>query len=254
MALSSSYRAPSVARALKILQLVADSNQGLGISELARRLGISKGTVSGICTQLEAGGALVRGQQSKRYSLGPVITALASRGSVYTRLKDVAGPELTRLRDELNESFFLGVATRDRITVVDTRQPAGVIGISAGPGTRLPLTAGATGKVFLAGLPPQALERFLASGLPAHTPHSVTDPEQFKRQLHQVRTQGYALEQDEYLLGVWGVAVALGSEAGLPAALWSIGFTSAAKAGAQEKIARALIGASRRINQILAKA
>jgi electron transfer flavoprotein alpha subunit len=51
------------------------------------------------------------------------------------------------------------------------------------------------------------VDRILAGGLKAFTPHSITDPEEYRRQLHQVRRMGYAVEQDEYLLGVWGAAV-----------------------------------------------
>ncbi len=252
MAGGGGYRAPSVKRALKILELVAESGQGLGISQLARRLDISKGTVFGLCSQLEAGGALCRDPQTKRYGLGPLVATLAGRGFVHTRLRDAAGPELTRLRDRLGESVFLGVMTRSEIIVVDSRQPAGVVGISAGAGTRLPLTAGAVGKVLLAGLPPAEVERILAKGLKPYTPHSITDPAGFRRHLEQVRRQGYALERDEYLSGVWGAAVPLGVQGGMPVALWAVGFTSALGPGRLEEIAAHLVRARERILPALA--
>ncbi len=253
MASPKGYRAPSVKRALTILEMVSESTNGLGISELARRLGISKGTVFGLCSQLESGGALTRDPVSKRYGLGPLVSILAGRGSVHARLREAAGPEMTRLRDELGESIFLGVLGRGEVTVVEARQPSGVIGISAGPGTRLPVTAGAVGKVFMAGMPPAAVERVISQGLPAYTPHTVTDPAEFLAQLSRVRAQGYALERDEYLLGVWGVAVPVGAGApgGLPAALWSIGFTSGLKPGRLEEIAGELKKARERLEQAL---
>lgn len=251
MSSSTAYRAPSVGRALKILEMVAESSGGLGISELARLLAISKGTVFGLCQQLEDYGALSRDPASKRYGLGPLVATLAGRGFVHARLRDLAGPELTRLRDDLKESFFLGVVGRGEVTVVDSRQPPGVIRIAAGPGTRLPLTAGAVGKVFLAGMAPASLEQLIAQGLKAHTPHTVTDPQAFRQQVDQVRRQGFALERDEYLLGVWGVAVPLGAQAGLPAALWSVGFTTALTPGRLEKIAAGLMQAAHRIAQAL---
>jgi len=245
------YKAPSVTRALKILELVAQADRGLGISQLARRLGLSKGTVFGICGQLEEGGALVRDSASKHYGLGPLVVTLAGRGMAYARLKEAAGPELTRLCEQFNESVFLGVATLRGVTVVDTRQPAGAIGISAGPGTRLPLTAGAVGKVFLAGMAPAVVDSVLARGLPAYTPRSITDPEAFRRQLEEVRARGWAKEQDEYLLGVWGVAVALGSQTGLPAAMWMVGFASTLGEGPLAKMQQALSQTQRRVNRIL---
>ncbi|MBI4799032.1 MAG: IclR family transcriptional regulator [Desulfarculus sp.] len=218
MPVSTAYRAPSVGRALKILEMVAESHGGLGISDLARMLGISKGTVFGLCQQLEDHGALTRDPVSKRYGLGPLVATLAGRGFVHARLRDLAGPELS---------------------------------IAAGAGTRLPLTAGAVGKVFLAGMPPARLEQIMAQGLKAHTPHTVTDPQAFRQQVDQVRRQGYALERDEYLVGVWGAAAPLGAQAGLPAALWSVGFTSSLTPGRLEKIAASLRQAAQRIAQAL---
>lgn len=252
MAKGGGYRAPSVGRALKILELVAESQGGLGISELARRLEISKGTVFGLCSQLEAGGALIRDGASKRYGLGPLVATLADRGFVQARLRQVCGPELSQLRDTLRQSVFLGVMGRDEITVVQARQPAGVMGIAAGPGTKLPLTTGAVGRVFLAGLSPEALERVLARGLPRHTPRTITDPDEYRRRLEKVRRLGYAVESDEYLTGVWGVATALGAGAGLPAAIWAVGFTSALGGRDLESIAAALLKARDRIDRALA--
>jgi IclR family acetate operon transcriptional repressor len=109
------------------------------------------------------------------------------------------------------------------------------------------------GKVFLAGLPPASLEQVLARGLSAHTPLAVTDPAHYREELDQVRRLGYALEREEYLPGVWGVAVALGATGGLPAALWSVGFTSALTPGRLEQIAQALGRAAQRVNQALAR-
>lgn len=251
MSSAQGYRAPSVGRALTILEMVAESTQGLGISEISRRMDISKGTVSGLCSQLESGGALTRDAVSKRYGLGPLISTLAGRGFVHARLKELAGPEMTRLRDQLGESIFLGVLGRGEVTVVEARQPSGVIGISAGPGTRLPVTAGAVGKVFMAGMPPAAVQRIIAQGIPQYTPRTVTDPAQVLANLSQVRTRGYAVETDEYLLGVWGVAVPLGAQGGLPAALWSIGFASGLTPGRLEQIADALKSAQQRLEQAI---
>jgi len=240
-----------VGRALKILELVAESQRGLGISELSRRLGISKGTVFGLCNQLEASGALSRNRASKLYGLGPLVATLARRGFAQSRLRDAAGPEMTLLCEQLDESVFLGVMGRGEVMVLEARQPPEKIRISAGPGTRLPLLAGALGKVFLAGLPPTQVEEILAPGLPVHTPHSVQDPQEFRQQLEQVRSQGFAVEQDEFMLGIWGAAASLGVAGGLPAALYVVGFTSSLGPGRLEQVGQAVLAAARRITQAL---
>lgn len=247
------YQAPSVGRALRVLELVAGSQGGLGISELARLMNISKGTVSGICAQLEHKSALVRDPGTKRYALGPLIPSLAGQGRAYQRLQRAAGPELGALRDRLNESVFLGVSAGDRVAILEARQPNGVVGVAAGPGTSLPITAGAVGKVFMAGMLPKTLERVLALGLRAYTPQSITDPQRLMAELQSIREKGYALEREEYLAGVWGAAAGLGYGAGIPAAVWVVGFTSSLQDGAMENAARALLEASGRIRQHLSR-
>ena len=237
------YRAPSVARALKILEVVAQAGEGLGISDLARKLDISKGTVSGICSQLESQGALVREPVNKRYLLGPFVAALAGMDPVYARLKRAARPELSSLRDDLGESFFMGVAAGRHVTVVEAKEAPGVMGISAGPGTKLPLCAGAVGKALLADPGLNWQEKQLEKKLKPYTPQSITDPEVYERELEKVRRDGFALEQNEFLTGVWGVAVSLGESAGVPAAVWSVGFTSSLRPGSLERVCRGLVRA-----------
>jgi DNA-binding IclR family transcriptional regulator len=103
----------------------------------------------------------------------------------------------------------------------------------------------------MAGMPPAAVERIIAQGIPQHTPHTVTDPAQLLSQLSQIRNQGFAVETDEYLLGVWGAAVPLGAHGGLPAALWSIGFASGLTPGRLDQIAGALRSARQRLEQAI---
>lgn len=247
MVKDSGYQAPSVGRALKILEMVAESQRGLGISELSRRLEISKGTVFGICRQLEAGGALSRDPGSKRYGLGPLLPTLARRGFAQASLRDAAGPEMTRLCSQLGESVFLGVMGRGETIVLEARQPPDKIRISAGPGTRLPILAGAVGKVFLASLPPVRAQEILARGMPSFTDKSIIDAPLYLAQLEQVRRDGLAVEQGEFISGMWGVASALGVCGGLPAALYVVGFESTLQSGRLEMVAQAVADSARSI-------
>lgn len=248
---AAGYRAPSVAKAMAILEMASKSSQGLGISQMARRLEISKGTISGICAQLEEWGALIRDPATKRYTLGPFVNSLADRGQAYARLRRAAGPELARLRDEFNQAFFLGVASGDWVAVLEAHQPSGVVSISAGPGTRLPITAGAVGWVFMAGLPPDLLDGLLAKGIPAYTARTIIDPGEIRRQVELARARGYALERDQYLMGVWGAAAALNPPAGLQAAVWSVGFSSAVDDKRLDQLALRLLSSAKAISRAM---
>ena len=73
--MSTKYQAPSVKKAFQILGLLADNPHSMGISELAKRMGISKGTVHGITAALEDLGAIIRDPDTKRYTLGLTLFA-----------------------------------------------------------------------------------------------------------------------------------------------------------------------------------
>ena len=99
------------------------------------------------------------------------------------------------------------------------------------------------GKALLADPELTWQEKQLEKILKAYTPQSITDAKAYERELEEVRRRGFALEQNEFLTGVWGVAVSLGEAAGVPAAIWSVGFTSSLKPGVLEKIAQGLVRA-----------
>ncbi len=78
--MSLQYQAPAVKKAFQILFLISDTEGGLGISELAKRLGISKGTVHGITSALEEVGALIRNPFSKNITSGMPSLSSEKRG------------------------------------------------------------------------------------------------------------------------------------------------------------------------------
>ena len=99
--------------------------------------------------------------------------------------------------------------------------------ISSPTGTKIPLLAGAVGKIFLAQMNPvHAAEFVREKGLPDFTPHSITDEKRYLSELELVRRQGYALDNEEYMPGVKAVAGSLGNYHGIHLAIWIVGFTS----------------------------
>jgi len=99
--------------------------------------------------------------------------------------------------------------------------------ITSPPGTRLPLLTGATGRVILSQIDNEkAKEIIQKKGLTRYTSKTVIDHKQFLREIEEVKKRGYAVDNEEYITGVWAVAVPLLSTSSAPAALWVVGFTS----------------------------
>ncbi len=112
------YSAPSVKKAFKILQAIADSSVGLGVSDLAKQLKIGKSTVHGIMTALEETGLLIRDPVHKKYRVGYTLLELGRKAYTKIDLKEVARKPLERLTKEVEETVFLGALNGDHVTIV----------------------------------------------------------------------------------------------------------------------------------------
>ncbi len=221
------YSAPSVKKAFKILQVIADSSGGLGVSELAKRLKIGKSTVHGITLALEELGVLARDPLQKKYTIGYTLLELGKGAFGRMELRDVARAPMERLMEEVGETVFLGTMNGDHITILDVVESRNQLKITSPPGSRLPLLVAATGRVFLSQLEAgKAREIVQKMGLHRYTMKSVTDPRLFLSEVELTRKRGYAFDDEEYLLGVRAVAAPVVADSLPPAAIWVVGFTS----------------------------
>lgn len=224
--MGNTYRAPVVKRAFSVLERIARSRSALTVSELAEQLAIGKSTVLGILAALEEVGAVVRDPATLRYRLGLTLFELGRAVDAGLDLKDIARPHLGKLMARTRQSVFLGVRAGDHVTVLDIVESSEGLKITAPVGTRLPLLAGATGKAFLSTLPEDEV-RALVGGkaLRKYTPNTITDPEQYLAEVAEAKRNGYALDHEEYILGVRAVAAPIPDGDSLSAAIWVVGFT-----------------------------
>jgi DNA-binding IclR family transcriptional regulator len=223
--MSTQYQAPSVKKAFHILRLLADNPQSMGITELARRMGLSKGTVHGVTAALEELGAIRRDPVTKKYTLGLALFELGRRAYSQIDLNELARPVMEDLMEKVQESVFLGVLSVDHITILDIVESRQELKITSPTGTTLRLTAGAVGKVFLAFMKyEKALDIIEKNGLPRYTEKSITDPVKYAAELRKINERKYATDDEEYIMGVRAVAAPIQGDRDLMAAIWVVGF------------------------------
>jgi len=232
------YEAPSVKKAFQILDLVARQDNRLTISDLSRKLGISKSTVHGIAQALEGIGVVVRNNETKCYTLGMTLLQLAHAAYARIDLKDIARPILEDLMRSTRQTVFLGIRSADRVSIIDTVESTEDLKITAHIGARIPLLVGATGKVFMASLPEgEAVQLVRSIGLRRNTAKSITDPNKYMEEIRRAREAGYALDDGEYLQGVRAVAAPIDAPGRQMSAIWVVGFTQSMKADRMTAIA-----------------
>ena len=251
--MSTTYQAPAVKKAFEVLQLIASTNRGLGISELAKSLGISKGTVHGITSALEEVGVIIRNPFTKKYNLGYTLIELGKKGLSKIPLREAARRHMERLVEETDETVFLGILRDDHILIVDMAESNKELKITSPSGTKLSLTAGAAAKVFLAYTDEKrSLEYLRTNGLPKYTENSITDLDAYLEEIKKVRKQGFATDREEYLQGVNAVAALIRSHGPFLAAIWVVGFSSSITENRMEYIISRTVAAAGAISQDLA--
>lgn len=246
------YSAPSVKKAFKILSAISDASNGLGISDLAKKLKIGKSTVHGIAAALEELGLLVRDPLHKKYQLGYSLLELSRKFYKKVELRDIARIPMERLMEKVEESVFMGIMNGDHITILDVVESHNEMKITSPPGTRLPLLAGAIGKIFLAQFEEKKAKEILQKmGLKRYTSKAIVDPKKFFKEVEETKKKGCAIDNEEYLPGVRAVAAPIQTASLPPAAIWVVGFTSSFTDQKMEEVILEIRKAAQEINRSL---
>jgi IclR family transcriptional regulator, KDG regulon repressor len=244
------YQAPIVAKAFRILELVARKDKLMTISDISRELGINKSTVHGIAHALEKVGAVVRDKESKRYTLGMTLFELAKAGYARIDLADIARPLMEDLMKATQQSVFLGIRSGDHVSIIDIVESTQDLKITSPVGTRVPLLAGAIGKAVLASMEEgQAASLIRTMGLRRFTEKSITDPNLYMKKVGEARASGYGLDDEEYIQGVRAVAAVIQNSGPQASAVWVVGFTPSMSADKLPVIAMETKRAAEAISQ-----
>lgn len=178
----------SVARALALLDALCDSDRGLGVNELARRIGVNASTASRLLATLQSGG-LVDRTPAGSYRLGLKLVTLSDHVLAQLDVRELGRPWLEWLVAQAGETATLSVpGAGEAITVDFVPSPASVISLARVGRPSVP-HATAVGKVMLAFTDPDA-RSLEASQLEAFTDRTITDPRALAKELERVRDSG----------------------------------------------------------------
>jgi IclR family acetate operon transcriptional repressor len=208
----------SVGRALALLDELRDSDIGLGVNELSRRIGVNPSTASRLlCTLQDAG--LVQRDGEGPYLLGLGLVTLADRVLARLDLQPVARPVLVELMQATGETATLSIpGDREAITVDSVPSRASVVSM-ARLGRPSIAHATAVGKVMLAfGGGPLPRER----ALQALTPRTITDRAELAGEVRAVRDRGYGTVFGEREVDVNAIAAPVVGRDGALAAILGV--------------------------------
>lgn len=202
---SATQSVQALERGLAVLGVFSREHPALTLSEVARLAGITRATARRILLTLERLGH-VR-SDGKRFSLTPRVLSLGWAYLASLDVWEVAQPLMEELAEQTGESCSAAALDLPDVVYVARVPTRRIMSITLNVGTRLPAHATSMGRVLLAALEPDELDAYLAtSPLEAYTERTVTDPERLRRVLSGIRSQGWAMVDQELEVGLRSIA------------------------------------------------
>jgi DNA-binding IclR family transcriptional regulator len=206
----SDYVIQTVTNALRLLEEFRYAEE-LGVTALARRLGLHKNNVFRLLATLEEMRFVEQCAESERYRLGPACLVVGQAFSRMHSLTRLGRSVLEKLVSETSETAHLAVLDRFEVVHLDGEAPKHLVATRVRTGERLPVHASALGKAMLACGDPAEWERvdreWIRGGeLPASTEATITDRDKFFEHLRGVAGMGFAIDIEECAPGLCCVA------------------------------------------------
>jgi DNA-binding IclR family transcriptional regulator len=205
MSEKKSYTIEAVARAISVLEALGEQ-PGLGVTALAKKLGLTKSIVFRLLFTLEEAGFVSRDSERAEYSLGFRIGVLGERLGRVGTLMHVAPPVMDCLRDSTGENINLIAREGTHSVVLATREGLHSIRLQANMGRSGPLHAGGSSLLMLAYAEPAVIDMVLSQPLLRYSTHTVTDPEKIRETLGHIRENGFHIALNDVDDGAFSVA------------------------------------------------
>lgn len=193
---------PVLLRALTILESLADSQNGLTLAEVGRKMQMPKSSAHCILLTLLRQGYVSRSDRTGRYVLGHKVFSLASHAPAGQRVREAAMSCLRRLMLSTKLTVHMGVLDGSEAIVVAKVDPPGVTGLATAVGRRMEVHCTGLGKALIAHLSAEELkELFSSRTFPRHNENTIVSYRRMMQELETVRSSGYAIDDEEDEIG-----------------------------------------------------
>ena len=220
---AKTYQTRSVSRALDILACFSQNRPELSLTEICELVGLPKPTVFRLLSALESARFVERCPDKDKYQVGIKAFEVGCVFLSHLSVERVARPIMDSLSKESHLPVNLGILDQGQVVYLAVSEPDTLFRYIPIIGYRHYVHCSALGKVLVAPLPEEQVDEILATiGMPALTPHTITNPRVFKEQLALVRQQGYATDIQEGGLGFCCLAVPIHNHEGEVVAAMSI--------------------------------
>ena len=195
-------------RAIALVEAVAAASTPLYLDELIQATGIARATAYRLIAVLSASGVLLKEPRGRGYSAGRRLTSLALSLMSNAAFRNDRHSILQALVAQIGETCNFTTLDAGSVLYIDRVEAAWPLRLSLQPGSRTPIHATSSGKLYLALMPSVQRRRFLVGApIPRFTEKTITDPAELEADLKRVRKSRVGVDDEGYLAGLVSVAV-----------------------------------------------
>ena len=190
-------------RTLDIIELLAISAQGMGVTEIGQKLGLHKSTVHQLINALVHRGYIEKDQKSGLYKIGLKFIEISSLHLHQLELKTEAAPIMRHLAEMTGQVTHLAILDKTEVVYIEKVDVIQSLRLYSQIGKRLPVYCSALGKVLLSGQS-KSRQKYILQGInfEPYTENTITDQETFLSELEKTEQRGWAVDNEEHESGI----------------------------------------------------
>jgi len=212
----------SVERALSILEIFKLGKKELSVKEISEEVELSKSTAFGLINTLSNKGYLQQNDENLKYGLGLKILALSNAVQKNNIIVQTVRPYLKSLSDKFQETSHCAIEENGAVIYIDKIEAVRSVYIKSEIGTKNYMHCTGVGKCFLAHMQDSKIEKIIEKPLRLFTYNTITNSRKLKKELETIRSNGFAMDNEEIEIGLTCVAVPIISSKGEPIAAISL--------------------------------
>ena len=200
-------KAPAVDYALDIIELFANSNTGLGITDISNSLGINKNAVSRVLEALhEKNWIYMYDTSQKKYMLTMRPYSVIARYACDHKIAKIACSYLEELNNDLGDSTYLGIKNGRNVLYLSHFDSKKEVRINGCAGSEYPLNCSAPGKILLSYSDEEEIRNFFSAPIDKRTENTIVDFDGFMQEAKKIKESGYAIDNEEFAKGIYCIA------------------------------------------------
>jgi DNA-binding IclR family transcriptional regulator len=193
---------PSVERALTIFEMLAASEKGLTLSDVARNLELPRSSTHYIMLTLQRRGYVLRNGERGRYRFTSRFFSLANTTLSGLSLRVQSRPYLRALMEKTGLTVHMALLEQNELVIIEKIEPPVPFQLATWVGKRMAMHCTGAGKALLAYVPEPILDQVIRHGLIRYNDNTIVSPRKLKEELAQVRKRGYAVDDEEETIGL----------------------------------------------------